>query len=176
MRSVLRPALIAAVGMLVAGCGGAAPATPPPATAPATGGGHGLVFVVTVRLHGAETVSTTLRDTTVTAVSACDRWAQSGEAGLMSIPGAGPARAGSSFSYGALVGGYHGPGVYTALTDLLALNAGGESFDTVQGSSAVEIRINGDGSGSMALSGLQDVADSSRIEAGSVSWTCAPAP
>lgn len=173
---LLRGMFVTVTAAWVTGCGGGASPAATPVTTPAPTGGHGLVFTVTVRLTGAQPVSTTLRDTSVTAVSACDRWAESGEAGLMTVPGAGAAGKGAPLSYGALVAGYHGPGVYTALTDLLALNAGGESFDTVERSSSVEIRVDGDGSGRMSLSGLQDVADSSKIEGGTISWTCSPAP
>ena len=174
-----RWAAVLAACAACAACGGAdtSVATTAAATSPAdTGSGHGLVFSISVHLTGAQPLSATLSDRSVTSVDSCAAWAQSGVAGIMAVPGSGLPSA--PVSYGALIQGYHGPADYTDLGNLLALivNRGHASFDAVQGTSSLRITIAADGSGVMAVTAFQDLADSSKRESGTISWRCAPAP
>ena len=161
--------------LAVTGCGTGDTSTSASTTSAApTPPGHGLIFTVTVHLTGASPVDTSLRDHSITAVSSCKDWAETGVAGLLTIPGAGtPA---DNLSYAAIISGFHGPGDYTATSNLLALNSGGVSFSPVQGTSALRTTIRGDGSGLMDITAFQDIADSSKQESGQISWKCAPAP
>lgn len=174
------PAAAAGLAALaLAACGGPPSSNATPSPTLVVPGGRALVFGVSVTLHGSATLQGTFQDTsTVTVPSTCEAFAKDGLAGFFPFPGPGNGGAsvgGHRLVYAGSVAGFHGPGEYKDVTDVIGVTVDGTSYAPVQGASSVDIVVKADGSGTVAMSKLQNLTDSSKLLDGTISWSCSPA-
>lgn len=150
-------------------CAGAAPAPTP--------GPPGIVFPASFALSGSVSVSGTFTDrASANTPTGCAQFATAGIRGVYFIPF--PARGnrlnGQPFEYQSVVTGYHGPGDYSDVHDIVQITVDDGVFVGDEGST-LALTSRPDGSGSVSFTRFVDVNDSARRIAGRIEWTCSPA-